>query len=123
MSPFATVRRESKVSVVVPIPTLPSTVKLALLPVTSPPFVLNLKKVSQTTPDGGCDLGVNISPELPKTFLLDSYSTLTESNVELSPAAKGKDYDHKDKRWETPNANRGNDGEGTKKESGNNYNI
>tara|TARA_R110000787_G_scaffold12861_3_gene41116 strand:- start:5224 stop:5466 length:243 start_codon:yes stop_codon:yes gene_type:complete len=38
-------------------------------------------------------------------------------------AAKGKDYDHKDKRWETPNANRGNDGEGTKKESGNNYNI
>ena len=36
-------------------------------------------------------------------------------------AAKGKDYDHKDQRWETPSKNRGNDGEGTKKESGNNY--
>ena len=36
-------------------------------------------------------------------------------------AAKGKDYDHKDQRFETVKANRGNDGEGTKKESGNNY--
>ena len=36
-------------------------------------------------------------------------------------AAKGKDYDHKDQRWETPSKNRGNDGEGTKKESGSNY--
>ena len=36
-------------------------------------------------------------------------------------AAKGKDYDHKDGRWESPARNRGNDGEGTKKESGNNY--
>jgi hypothetical protein len=36
-------------------------------------------------------------------------------------AAKGKDYDHKDQRWETPSRNRGNDGEGTKKESSNNY--
>ena len=36
-------------------------------------------------------------------------------------AAAGKDYDHKDGRWETPAQNRGNDGEGTKKESGNNY--
>ena len=38
-------------------------------------------------------------------------------------AAAGKDYDHKDGRWETPARNRGNDGEGTKKESGNNYKI
>ena len=37
--------------------------------------------------------------------------------------AKGKDWDHKDKRWETPSQNRGNDGEGTKKESGKNYRI
>ena len=37
--------------------------------------------------------------------------------------AKGKDWDHKDKRWETPSKNRGNDGEGTKKESGKNYTI
>ena len=28
----------------------------------------------------------------------------------------GKDYDHKDKRFESVEANRGNDGEGTKKE-------
>ena len=30
---------------------------------------------------------------------------------------KGKDYDHDDKRFESIKANRGNDGEGTKKES------
>ena len=38
-------------------------------------------------------------------------------------AAEGKDYDHKDGRWESPAQNRGNDGEGTKKESGKNYKI
>ena len=38
-------------------------------------------------------------------------------------AATGKDYDHKDGRWESPAQNRGNDGEGTKKESGKNYKI
>ena len=37
--------------------------------------------------------------------------------------AKGKDWDHKDGRWETPRRNRGNDGLGTKKESGKNYKI
>jgi hypothetical protein len=36
-------------------------------------------------------------------------------------AAKGKDYDHKDQRWETPSRNRGNDGDGTKKESDKRY--
>lgn len=35
--------------------------------------------------------------------------------------ANNKDWDHKDQRWETAHANRGNDGEGTKKESGANY--
>ena len=35
--------------------------------------------------------------------------------------ADNKDWDHKDKRWETPEQNRGNDGEGTKKESNANY--
>jgi len=29
---------------------------------------------------------------------------------------KGKDYDHKDKKFESIKANRGNDGKGTKKE-------
>ena len=38
-------------------------------------------------------------------------------------AAKGKDWDHKDGRWETPAKNRSNDGLGTKKESGKNYKI
>ena len=38
-------------------------------------------------------------------------------------AAKGKDWDHKDGRWETPARNRSNDGEGTKKESGKKYKI
>ena len=28
----------------------------------------------------------------------------------------GLDWDHKDRRWKTPKENRGNDGEGTKKE-------
>jgi len=36
-------------------------------------------------------------------------------------ASQGKDYDHKDQRYETPSANRGNDGQGTKKESGKRY--
>ena len=35
--------------------------------------------------------------------------------------AEGKDWDHKNRRWETPKQNRGNDGEGTKKESGKKY--
>jgi hypothetical protein len=35
--------------------------------------------------------------------------------------AKGKDWDHKDQRWESPKQNRGNDGHGTKREAGNNY--
>ena len=33
-----------------------------------------------------------------------------------NPQHDGKDYDHKDKRPETPHQNRGNDGLGTKKE-------
>tara|TARA_R110000787_G_C13293928_1_gene433855 strand:+ start:615 stop:842 length:228 start_codon:yes stop_codon:yes gene_type:complete len=35
-----------------------------------------------------------------------------KAGVEL----KGKDYDHKDKKFKTVKANRGNDGKGTKKE-------
>lgn len=34
---------------------------------------------------------------------------------------KGKDYDHKDGRFKSVKANRGNDGKGTKKESGKKY--
>ena len=37
--------------------------------------------------------------------------------------ADGKDYDHKDGRWESPAQNRGNDGLGTKKEGGANYRV
>ena len=47
-----------------------------------------------------------------------------QREARANPAdAKNKDYDHKDQRWETPAQNRGNDGEGTKKESGKNYKI
>lgn len=38
-------------------------------------------------------------------------------------AAKGKDWDHKDQRWESPAQNRGNDGQGTKKEGSKNYKV
>ena len=37
------------------------------------------------------------------------------------PNGKGKDWDHEDQQWETPNRNRGNDGNGTKSESGRKY--
>lgn len=36
---------------------------------------------------------------------------------------KGKDWDHKDGRWETIAQNRANDGKGTKKESGKQYKV
>jgi hypothetical protein len=36
-------------------------------------------------------------------------------------AASGKDWDHKNQRWESPAQNRGNDGLGTKSESGKKY--
>ena len=35
--------------------------------------------------------------------------------------SKGKDWDHKNQRWESPAQNRGNDGLGTKVESGKKY--
>jgi hypothetical protein len=40
-----------------------------------------------------------------------------------NPSAKGKDYDHEDGRFESVKQNRGNEGEGTKKESGKKYKI
>ena len=40
-----------------------------------------------------------------------------------NPSAKGKDYDHEDGRFESVKQNRGNEGEGTKKESGKHYKI
>ena len=36
-------------------------------------------------------------------------------------ASRGKDWDHKNQRWESPAQNRGNDGLGTKRESGKKY--
>ena len=39
------------------------------------------------------------------------------------PKGKGMDYDHEDGRFESVKQNRGNEGEGTKKESGKNYKI
>jgi hypothetical protein len=37
--------------------------------------------------------------------------------------SKGQDYDHKEQVYKSVKDNRGNDGEGTKSESGNNYNT
>ena len=37
------------------------------------------------------------------------------------PSGNGKDWDHKNQRWESPAQNRSNDGLGTKRESGNHY--
>ena len=39
------------------------------------------------------------------------------------PKGNGKDWDHEDGRWESVKQNRGNEGEGTKKESGKKYKI
>ena len=41
---------------------------------------------------------------------------LRRAAIEAGQDIEGKDYDHKDKRFESVAANRGNDGEGTKKE-------
>ena len=38
-----------------------------------------------------------------------------------NPGKKGMDYDHEDARFESVKQNRGNEGEGTKKESGKKY--
>lgn len=40
-----------------------------------------------------------------------------------NPGSKGMDYDHEDGRFESVKQNRGNDGNGTKSESGKNYKI
>lgn len=39
------------------------------------------------------------------------------------PKGKGMDWDHEDQHWETASRNRGNDGNGTKSESGKHYKI
>jgi len=40
-----------------------------------------------------------------------------------NPGKKGMDYDHEDGRFESIRQNRGNEGEGTKKESGKRYKV
>jgi hypothetical protein len=40
-----------------------------------------------------------------------------------NPGMKGKDYDHKTSTFKSVKANRGNDGQGTKKEGKKNYKI
>jgi hypothetical protein len=37
------------------------------------------------------------------------------------PSGIGMDWDHEDQHWETPSRTRGNDGNGTKSESGKHY--
>jgi hypothetical protein len=41
---------------------------------------------------------------------------LRRAAIKAGKNISGKDYDHKDKRFETVEQNRGNDGQGTKKE-------
>lgn len=41
---------------------------------------------------------------------------LRRAAIKAGKNIRGKDYDHKDKRFETVKQNRGNDGQGTKKE-------
>jgi hypothetical protein len=41
---------------------------------------------------------------------------LRRAAIKAGQNIDGKDYDHKDKRFESVKANRGNDGQGTKKE-------
>ena len=41
---------------------------------------------------------------------------LRRAAIKAGRDINGKDYDHKDKRFESVKANRGNDGQGTKKE-------
>ena len=76
------------------------------------------------------NLKSNLSPlrQDVKTSLLNtdqrSYTNSPLEQQKLSPkGSKGKDWDHKDGRWESPAKNRGNDGEGTKKEGKKKYKI
>ena len=41
---------------------------------------------------------------------------LRRATIKAGKSIKGKDYDHKDRRFKSIKANRGNDGRGTKKE-------
>ena len=51
-----------------------------------------------------------------------AYAKTDDRRARAEPnSSKGKDWDHKDQRWESPAQNRGNDGEGTKKEKGKKY--
>ena len=51
-----------------------------------------------------------------KTPLRRAKKAENQRRHRANPSKKGMDWDHKDKRWETPAQNRGNDGLGTKKE-------
>ena len=49
--------------------------------------------------------------------------TDAQNKHRANPSAKGKDYDHKSGTFKSVKANRGNDGQGTKKEGKSNYKI
>ena len=48
---------------------------------------------------------------------------LRRAAIKAGKNIDGKDYDHKDRKFKTVNKNRGNDGKGTKLESGKKYKI
>ena len=47
----------------------------------------------------------------------------SQAKHRANPGMKGKDYDHKTSSFKSVKANRGNDGQGTKKEGKRNYRI
>jgi hypothetical protein len=58
-----------------------------------------------------------------KTKKRSAFKADSQKKHRASPNMKGKDYDHKTSSFKSVKANRGNDGQGTKKEGKRNYRI
>lgn len=57
----------------------------------------------------------------PKRRRIKAENQRIRRKVKDKSTIKGKDYDHKDRRFESVKKNRGNDGQGTKKEGKRKY--
>ena len=58
-----------------------------------------------------------------KTKKRSAFKADSQKKHRANPGMKGKDYDHKTSTFKSVKANRGNDGKGTKLESGKKYKI
>ena len=58
-----------------------------------------------------------------KTKKRSAFKADSQKKHRANPGMKGKDYDHKTSTFKSVKANRGNDGQGTKKEGKANYKI